>query len=304
MNHNIKINFKNKNNNIRYLLVKYFFPLIIIKLRQNKQIFNNMEYHAIIEMYNKMHANKSDLPLDASDWKKNQHYLKTPKFQQKPTKFFYENTIKNLYPGVIIEEIPKDVVDDDDKGGNTDDYYNDEIPLLEKSSVKRKDLTNLLPADISHHIKKRSTTAAAVSETSITNARARPIATPTSIPSIATNASTGAATTTPVTAASNAIQKEPNYLILTAKSIFRNLGFLIIPGLLVYILINDSNISSIKKLVAFAIYFIYSMIIVVSDSVSKTFFIDSINPSAKTITTTTTSVDPHVEFPAEDDDTN
>lgn len=65
-------------------------------------------------------------------------------------------------------------------------------------------------------------------------------------------------------------QYEPNYTFIAMKAMIKKVGLLLVPGLLFFILLNDTQISMMKKLIAFAVYYVYSMIVIVSEGLTCT----------------------------------
>lgn len=137
------------------------------------------------------------------------------------------------------------------KKRSLDEFYsNDGLKIVE------------LPSEYSstHEIQKRDTT------------------TPTTTTTVATTANTGLST---LQNKINIVEEpehqeffpvdipEPNCTLVAIKAIFRKIGFLLVPGLLFFILLNDTHISLVKKLMTFGAFFVYAVVVVVSDGISR-----------------------------------
>lgn len=62
---------------------------------------------------------------------------------------------------------------------------------------------------------------------------------------------------------------EPNYSLVVLRSVVKKLGLLLVPGLLLFILINDAHISIVKKLITFGVFFVYAVFLVARDCVAS-----------------------------------
>lgn len=64
-------------------------------------------------------------------------------------------------------------------------------------------------------------------------------------------------------------QPQHNTLMVAIKAIIRKIGFLALPGLLLFIVLNDSQVTLVRKLGTFCLFFIYSVIVVVNDGLGS-----------------------------------
>ena len=200
-----------------------------------------MDYSEIIQIYNNYSEQRNNVPVDVTEWKNRTSGLELQQIQD----------ILRAKRNVALEDIYSPL---NDKNLNA---------ATAETTLEQEYDSTLLP---------QSTDTTKLDDNYVTLAKRR-VARSIPTSNALQDPQVSYADTNDPNASSVTFEEVPsdqqNFVFVALKALLRKISFLALPGLLLFIVLNDAHVSLLKKLFTFAVFFIYSVVVVVYDGLSS-----------------------------------